>query len=1181
MRNQRYLLYLSCVLLCSLSIYHSSAQVFNKTDGPILSTHPTTYYYQSIPQGQQLPAMMIRQKLQDSLDHARLFYLPAFKKKDNADASRTSSISLNAITIPSSCGNSNGTIIITASGGTEPYLYTLNNWWSQNTGNFPSRSAGTYTITVTDATGLSANIVVTLTNNLTRPSLSMQSITEASSCSSGDASVTLKATGGVPPYTYSLDLVNFQSSNVFTNLAEGAYDFFVKDANGCTGQLNSFNFGYLLGCGIPLGIGYATAVCTNTATININALDSDDGPYTYSIDGGPFVSNGYFENLGPGVHQVMIRYANGEQYLVGISIFRQCNIIIDYISVEAACQGSDGTLTVFASNGTPPYSYTIDGINFQFSNVYTGLYPGNYNVTVKDANGITNSLLATVYDRCPEVSAVTTDEGCAGNDGIITATGVKGAAPFTFSIDGTNFQSSAVFTGLAAGTYTVTIKDALGFTATTQAIVKYSCLEVTAAHTNAVCGNPNGSITATGSGGVPPYQYSLDGINFQAANVFSGLTPAGYTLTIKDQAGATAITTVTIGNTPRPGLQIDIVPPSCDRHDGRITLTAIGGTAPFEYSINNVDFYSTNVFTGIVPGDYTGTVRDANGCYFTTPVNSVAINCPEFAVAVTFERCNNANGALLVAASRGTPPYEYSLDGINFQTSNFFPGLVAGDYTVTVRDALAYTNSGDVTVERTCPVVTATVTDATCGLHNGTITASGSGGLAPYQYSLDGTNFQTGNVFTGLAAGQYTVTIKDTWWTSTNTTIVNIGNTPAPQLQTNFTPASCVDNDGIITLSGSGSQPLQFSIDGNNFQAGNIFRDLPSGNYTAFIKDANNCIDSHPVIVTLSDNLQLEAGADLIICEGNNIAIPAVSNGTVFNWWPSTNLSDAKILSPVASPVVSAKYYITAELGACVKKDSVIVNVNKAPVADAGANISICKGQNSRLHGNGGVIYMWSPATYLSNAGISDPEVIVPASSISYQLQVTDANGCSSLQSASVTVSVTTDTKVFAGNDTSIVMNQPFKLQPQDINGSGFVRYSWSPSYGLNDPLVRQPVAILDMDVNYVVTAYTAAGCSATDEVKIKVYQGPEIYVPTAFTPNDDGKNDILKALPVGISQFRYFVVYNRWGQRIFYTANPALGWDGRIQGQPVAGDTYVWMAEGIDDKGNTISRKGTVTIVR
>jgi gliding motility-associated-like protein len=171
--------------------------------------------------------------------------------------------------------------------------------------------------------------------------------------------------------------------------------------------------------------------------------------------------------------------------------------------------------------------------------------------------------------------------------------------------------------------------------------------------------------------------------------------------------------------------------------------------------------------------------------------------------------------------------------------------------------------------------------------------------------------------------------------------------------------------------------------------------------------------------------------------------------------------------------------------------------------------------------------------------------------------------------------------KVFAGNDTAIAIGQPIQLNALDINGSGIVQYSWSPTVGLNNSAIASPVLIANRDITYTVSVTTQTGCQGTDEINIKVYQGPEIYVPSAFTPNGDGNNDVLKALPVGIKDFRYFAVYNRWGQKVFYTSDPSRGWDGKLNNVAQDVGTFVWITEGIDYKGNIIQRKGTVTLIK
>jgi gliding motility-associated-like protein len=1092
----------------------------------------------------------------------------------------TSAIVLNVTTSPSTCGYSNGSVIITASGGNSPYTYSSTMGWTQNTGYFPNVAAGTYTFTVTDANDQSTSIPVTVTSAIPGPSIAIINHTSVSTCTAGDGTVTVQASGGTPPYEYSIDMLNFQTNNVFSNISSGLYFFYVRDANGCIAHTDNFSF-MNMGCTILPGIGFGyTSSCSNNGIIDLYVQPGGTGPYTFSFDGGPFNTITSWTGLPPGMHSILIKDVNNQLYLMNIPVPLLCGINISYVAVDAACGQTDGSLTITATGGATPYTYTIDGINYQSGNVFSGLAPGNYYVTAKDANGITSSRLCNVFDRCPVVTLTATGETCLHNDGSITATAVRGTAPYQYSIDGVNFQSSNVFMGLAAGNYTVTLKDALGFTATATTTINYNCLAVTAIHTNVVCGNMNGTITAIGSGGGPPYQYSIDGINFQSSNLFNGLGAASYTITVKDVTGQTATTLVLITDSPGPIVTVTSTPTSCTINDGTLTITPIGGTPPYTFTLDNINYQTSNVFTNLGVNNYFASAKDANGCQWGI-TQWVEWDCPAITTNITSETCGSANGTISVTVVNATPPFQYSLDGINFQSSPVFSGLTAGGYTITVRTALNHTNTATATISNTCPIVSATASDGTCGNANASITAAGANGTPPYQYSIDGVNFQNGNSFINLTSGSYTITIKDANGL-TNTTTVAVLNFPGPTLDVATNAATCLNNNvHIQMLPIGGSSPFVFSLDGVNFQSSDVFDNQTFGTYTATVRDVNGCIASRSFTVPLISNLVVTPGNNVLICEGSNTVLPVTSNGASFIWTPSVGLDNINQLNPHASPTVTTKYYIIVTLGVCSKTDSITVVVNRAPLANAGMDSIICPGQSVRLNGSGGVIYDWMPSTYLSDPHISDPVVLSPSSSISYSLQVTDALGCKSLQNSSIRITVTPPPKVFAGNDTAIVMNQPFLLKAVDVNNSGFIQYSWSPGFGLNNDNIQNPIAVLDRNMTYILTAVTAAGCQGTDQVSINVYKGPDIYVASAFTPNNDGRNDMLKAIPVGIKEFKYFIVYNRWGQQIFYTRDPSNGWNGKNQDFLMGTGVYVWMAEGIDDKGNSINRKGTVTLIR
>src|SRR5205085_2059221 len=150
--------------------------------------------------------------------------------------------------------------------------------------------------------------------------------------------------------------------------------------------------------------------------------------------------------------------------------------------------------------------------------------------------------------------------------------------------------------------------------------------------------------------------------------------------------------------------------------------------------------------------------------------------------------------------------------------------------------------------------------------------------------------------------------------------------------------------------------------------------------------------------------------------------------------------------------------------------------------------------------------------------------------------------------------------QAFAGRDTSITVGQPLQLQGADLGNSGATIFEWSPAYGLNNPNVLNPVATLDRDMTYTLKMTTPEGCEGSDQVFVKVFKGPEIFVPSGFTPNGDGRNDLLLAFPIGMREFHFFRVYNRWGQLIFSSVNEKMGWDGSVNGLQQGTGTYVWV---------------------
>lgn len=1080
------------------------------------------------------------------------------------------------------CRYSTGAIIARATGGTPPYTYSLNEGIAYRNGWITQKAAGNYTLTITDAAGHVESIAVNISNTFEGTSAIVGYLRNATGCTNSDASATVAASGGTPPYTYSWDRVNYQSDPVFNNLAPAEYMFSVKDANGCVGSGIHSIAGLGTGGNCEpgnLNFSYTTMYsCFNTGHISVTA-SGQFPPFTYSLNQVDWQTIGEFDNIAPGLTSVYGKDSKGNIMRRSVFMYQSCFPILNIQVTKADCKQTNGSVTVSVIKSNPPFLYSIDGINWVSSNTFTNLVPGTYRMGVKEAGGEIGYGLFTVEENCPKLSVAIKNDECNTSNGSITVTAANGVPPYTYSIDGVNFQTGNQFNNLGSGTYPVTVKDAAGNTASDFAGVSSKCFKVNYQAFASMCGWNNGTVDIMASGGTEPYQFSLDGINYQSVAQFINLSPGNYNIHVKDSDGEVITEPILITDDGAPVLTIALTPPTCNNPTASIQLSSTGTWYPHTYSLDKVNWQSGGLFTGL-PANQTffAYVKDQYGCITQEEFNT-NIRCLQLTVTAIPAKCNTGSGSIKAVAADGAAPYEYSINGIDYQTSPDFSGLFPNTYTIYVRDQDGAIKQAAIQVSNTCPTPQLTITDETCSKSNGRVSFTGNGGTAPYTYSLTSGNFQAISSFSNLPAGTYRLYIKDDdgYINSAPFTIVN---TPGPLIGYTGTAASCNNNDGSITLSATGNGPFLYKLNQAIYQASPVFTSLASGDHNAMVQDINGCETGSFPVVTLNNNLTVDAGPDLRICEGSRITISASSNADQFTW-TGNHITDASTLHPGVSPVTTTRYEVVATKGPCRVQDDVLVTVDPAPVAIAGPASVICFGKDAQLQGSGGTQYQWTPSSWLSDSRSAAPIVRKPTQTTTYRLRVTDNNNCGSLNEASVTVTVTPPPKINAGPDLQLARNQPHPLNAVDVNNSGFTSYSWQPIEGLSNPYIANPIARLNRSTTFTITASTAAGCEGVGRLTIKVNDGPEIYVPSAFTPNGDGKNDLLKALPVGIKTFKYFAIFNRYGQRIFYTADPGKGWDGMISNGQQATNSFVWMAEGIDFNGNIIQRKGTVVLLR
>jgi gliding motility-associated-like protein len=323
------------------------------------------------------------------------------------------------------------------------------------------------------------------------------------------------------------------------------------------------------------------------------------------------------------------------------------------------------------------------------------------------------------------------------------------------------------------------------------------------------------------------------------------------------------------------------------------------------------------------------------------------------------------------------------------------------------------------------------------------------------------------------------------------------------------------------------------------------------------------------------------------VCEGtpvNFIDSSYVEFGTIDKWnWTIAGSNYSQQNPPPLT--LTGDNMISLDVGTaegCVSAAVTgVVTSYPAPAADF--NVSdICVSQPAMLTG----INM-KPTVNISkwswDMGNGKTHVsLIPQSGYSYlqggdyivKLTAYSENGCAA---TTVTKPIRVyETDAYAGNDTVFAIGQPVQL-----HGRGGDIYKWTPSSGLSADNIPDPVVTLDHDAEFVLTASTVIGCATSDTVRFKVYKGPELYVPSAFSPNNDGKNDQFKFIAVGMKSVDLFQVYNRYGQIIYSSTEIMKGWDGKVNGFNQPAGTYVWMIKGTDLAGALHLKKGTVTLVR
>ncbi len=738
------------------------------------------------------------------------------------------------------------------------------------------------------------------------------------------------------------------------------------------------------------------------------------------------------------------------------------------------------------------------------------------------------------------------------------------------------------------GSYTVklVVTNCTGSKDSTTAIVTVtSCGFVVNATGSNICSGSCGSVTTTCLAGTSPYTYSWNtGATTSNINPCPTVTTI-YTVVVTDANAATASATAQVTVSPPMTLGTNTVDVKCNGgFTGSATVSSItGGTSPYTYSWAG-GFGTTGFATGLSAGNYSITITDSFGC---TKTAGFVVNQPTALVlnpGSAAVLCNGGStGSASVTASGGTTSYTYAWN--NGQTNANATGLSAGTYTVTVTDANACTKSVTVSVTQpTAIITTTTVTASTCTL-GGTATASSGGGTGVYSYLWS--NGQTTQTATGLAIGNYTVTVSDAnncTQTATASIIGTSGPTAGISIANNL---KCFnDNSGSTTVTATGGTG-SYTYSWNNGQTNANATGLNAGSYTVTVTDNNGC--TFTVSVALTEPAVLVATAT-----GANACQNATANGNAVGGTVNYNyLWSNGQATQNATGLSTGVYTLTVtDANGCTATDTAVVNISPPPIIvftvdDSAGCVALCV--NFTCNTANIVAYTWDfgdGSTIVTGTINTQAHCYKQTGTFSVTLTVTDNKGC--------TATLTKNNMIFvypnvvaafnASPQPTTILNPIITFTDQSTGGPN----TWSWTFfddGATSALQNPKHAYKDSGCfNVELIANNQYNCPDTVSEQVCIQGDYELYAPNAFTPDGSGLNDVWNVKGIGIDPNNFKLwIFDRWGDLIYETSDLYKGWDGRANGgKDIAQqDVYVWKVATKDFQGGKHSYIGHINLVR
>jgi gliding motility-associated-like protein len=1050
------------------------------------------------------------------------------------------------------CFGGTGSVSLSAVGANAPYTY----------GGSPTQNLqpGTYTYTATSVDGcVSAPVSVTITQPQAALALSSTQVNVL--CSGNNTgSINLTVTGGTAPYTYAWS--NNTTLEDPTGLASGAYTVTVTDANGCTATTT-------------VTITQPSTLTSSYTQVNVGCFGNNTGSIDLTVNGGvaPYVfvwSNQAItedlNNIPSGIYTVTATDANGCTTTQTVTITQpQAALALSTTQVNVLCFGnSTGSVNLTVTGGTAPYNYLWS--NNGTAEDPTGMPSGAYTVTVTDANGCTAQTSVTITQPQAGLALSTTQVNvlCFGNStGSVNLTVTGGTAPYTYAwSNNTTLQDP---TGLAAGTYTVTVTDANGCTATTTVTITEpaSAVSVTTQSQNILCLNGTGSVNSTPTGGVAPYTYSWT--NNAVTQNITNLQAGSYTVTVQDANGCTAQSTGTVLTTlsPLPVQILNITGTTiltCT--NPTIMLQATGGVT-YNWSGGSTPLNDTNSITQ--PGLYTVNMVDPNGCPVSQTITLTQnITPPTPGITnITGTTIIDCNAPSIDLQATGGGTYQWNN---NLGTSANVNITQAGTYTVVVTAANGCQDSSTVAIT-VAPVPAVTANDTT-------ICSGQSVTLTPIYFPAGGQAVWTnGQLTPSVTVSPNTTTMYSvlyTWNGCTATDDITVTVNPTPTVSVN-NPNICFGDTTLLTATPNLPNGVYNWITANETTQSISVSPQVTTTYDVEYT-LNGCTSAIATSTVTVTPLPIITVPDIIICDGATGTLTATANvaGGTYTW--SQGGTTASIME---GPQTTTSYNVSYTVNGCTSNtESPTITVNPLPnvsfTADTTSGcVPVVVNLSADTTGQQ-ASYTWSSNGGGGSVGANAQMNFGVGGCYDVTLTAT-LNGCSYSVTQPDFVCVQDYPQAnFEANPPSFTEStQVLNFNNSSIGATGYV---WN--FGDGNVSNQEYPEHLFQGTNdgYTITliASTSMGCMDSTSITISANLGEVYYIPNSFTPDGDKYNQIFKpVVSTGISSDGYeMLIFNRWGEIMFESKNINVGWDGS------------YGSEGLDCPSGTYTYKISFTLI-